>query len=181
MSFAGIPDDGTFGGMPMAAPSWSIMKDEAAKQLGYLRVILAGQPLLPEQHEEFFSNLPKIVGTACKALKDPGAQRTCVEAINLLHGWSKRTEREPFDFVDKELVGRLERILVRAANGEGIEEAIVGNFSKMTTPAFVFSKEATPDIDTSEGFSATLAMNALLDAKADSVVEKNAVKWVEER
>ena len=160
-------------------PLWEAMRDAAAKHRGYLHVLTGGQRLASSaEREEFFSELPKELDTMCEALGIPGAKHACMEAINFLHRWSKRNDRKPIEFVDRELIHTLERVLERIMSGEGTQVTRVGNFQRMTTPAFVFKKDDTPDLDTSKDISATLAMNALVETQP-MTAQIEFLKWAD--
>jgi len=152
--------------MVIASPQWSMMAEEGEKLLGYLRVVVDGQLLLPEQHEEFFSELPKRLVVTCQSVGRRNLAAACLEAINLLHVRSKKWPQPELSFVDQELVGALEQVLTKTASGFGIKDAIIG--TAIRPPRFTI--EATPDLPdelTRKNLAATMAANAMTDMVAD--------------
>jgi len=153
--------------MITSPPNWSIMVDEAKLYLDLLDRALRG-PMHPKDCEKFFGELPKTLEDGCAVLKQPGALQACRDAINILRNKSG----SQLDYVDKELISRLRKVLQALANGDGIKEIILGNRILMK-----FTLEQTPDLSTADSLRGIMAAQAMVDIKAGQLVGQRA-KWV---
>ncbi|MHC4429608.1 MAG: hypothetical protein ACYS0D_13540 [Planctomycetota bacterium] len=152
----------------------SMLKEEAMKHSLHLDTLLKGGRLNEEQAQEFFSELPGKIGTTCEAAKIPGATEACVEAINFLHRWSKRNERKPISYVDRELVDTLKRVLHRISKGWGLSDAVVGSFNRTLTPRFTV--EAAEQLSSMGDIRKDLVGQAMTDIKASALVTSSMWK-----
>lgn len=111
-------------------PNWAVMPAEAGILINTLDKILAGDKLSTDEYGGFFKGLKARLAVTCKRFGEPGSEHACSAAIDVLYIRAQRRKPRDFDYVDKQLISALRRILKLAT------KVVVNGFEKVTTPTF---------------------------------------------
>jgi hypothetical protein len=137
------------------------VRREAETHLLNIETLLEGKSLNEAQQEMFFNDLARRIEDKCKSVQMPDATSICLDAINFLYRWSKRTKRKPIGFLDMESINTLKRVLTKMTKWS---LGKVGGFNTMVTPRF--TQEASDTIRQMD-IRKVLADNAIKDMAAD--------------
>lgn len=138
------------------------VRREAETHLFNIETLLEGKSLNEAQQEQFFNDLAYRIEDKCKSAQMPDTAGICLDAINFLYRWSKRTKRKPIGFLDMESINTLKRVLQCLVDSPVL--ASVGPFKSMVTPRF--TQEASDTIRQMD-IRKVLADNAIKDMAAD--------------